>query len=76
MSLADLNTLADKGKDISTGVLSLIFGTATPQDVALAFLNSEVYDREVDKKSARRDLLRLLQNTFEVDLSDDASCRP
>lgn len=60
LSLADLNALADKGKDMSTGVLSLIFGTATPQDVALAFLNSEVYDREVDKKSARKDLLRRL----------------
>ncbi len=28
--LTDLNTLADKGKDISTGVLSLIFGTEGP----------------------------------------------
>jgi hypothetical protein len=37
--LADLNTLADKGKDISTGVLSLIFGTANPQEVALTFLH-------------------------------------
>jgi hypothetical protein len=31
LSLADLNALADKGKDISTGVLSLIFGTSHPQ---------------------------------------------
>ena len=36
LSLADLNALADKGKDISTGILSLIFGTANPQDVTLA----------------------------------------
>src|SRR5207237_1959225 len=33
LSLADLNTLADKGKDISTGVLTLIFGSANPQEV-------------------------------------------
>ena len=38
LSLADLNSLADKGKDISTGVLTLIFGSANPQEVALAFL--------------------------------------
>ena len=41
LSLADLNSLADKGKDISTGLLTLIFGSANPQDVALAFLGSE-----------------------------------
>src|SRR5437868_3224760 len=33
LSLADLDNLASKGKDISTGVLALVFGTAHPQDV-------------------------------------------
>jgi hypothetical protein len=73
LSLADLNALADKGKDISTGVLSLIFGTANPQDVALAFLNSDTYDEEIDKKAAQRDLIRLLQNAFDVELPENAS---
>jgi hypothetical protein len=41
LSLRDLDSLADKGKDISTGLLTLIFGSANPQDVALAFLSSE-----------------------------------
>jgi hypothetical protein len=40
LSLADLNALANRGKDISTGVLSLVFGTANPHDVALTFLHS------------------------------------
>src|SRR5207253_8552206 len=43
LSLADLNSLAEKGKDISTGVLTLIFGSANPQEVALAFLHSDKY---------------------------------
>ena len=52
LSLADLNSLAEKGKDISTGVLSLIFGTANPQDVALAFLHSDAYDQEIDQEGS------------------------
>lgn len=69
LSLDDLNTLADKGKDISTGVLSLIFSTAHPQEVALAFLHSDDYDAEIDQKSARKDLVGLLQHAFDVTLS-------
>ena len=69
LSLADLNALADKGKDISTGVLTLIFGTANPQDVALAFLHSDQRDEEVGKKEAQKELRRLLQVTFDIELS-------
>ena len=67
LSLADLDKLAGKGKEISTGVLTLIFGNANPQDVALAFLGSEKYDPEVTKKTATKELLGLLQNAFEVE---------
>jgi hypothetical protein len=70
LSLADLNALADKGKDISTGVLSLIFGTSHPQEVALAFLNSDTFDHDVDQKSARPQLIGLLRNAFEIDLPE------
>lgn len=69
LSLADLNTLADKGKDISTGVLSLIFGTVNPQDVALAFLHSENYDADIAKKSAQKDLVGLFAYAFDIALS-------
>lgn len=54
LSLANLNALAEKGKDISTGVLSLIFGTANPQEVALAFVHDKRCDAEIEKKAARR----------------------
>ncbi len=68
LSLADLNSLAEQGIDISTGVLKLIFGTANPQEVALAFLHSEQHDEEVSKKEAQKELLHLLQLSFDIEL--------
>ena len=68
LSLADLNSLADKGKDISTGVLTLIFGSANPQEVALAFLHSDQYDEEIGKKEAEKELRHLLQVSFDIEL--------
>jgi hypothetical protein len=64
LSLADLNNLANKGKEISTGVLTLIFGSANPQDVALEFLASDRYDRDIIKKQAHAELTLLLRATF------------
>jgi hypothetical protein len=68
LSLADLDSLADKGKDISTGVLALIFGSGNPQEVALAFLDSEHYDKEISKKEADKELRYLLNVSFEIEL--------
>src|SRR5262245_17585438 len=68
LSLADLDSLADKGKDISTGVLALIFGSANPQEVALAFLNSDQHDKEIGKKEAGKELRRLLEVSFDIEL--------
>ena len=75
LSLADLNSLADKGKDISTGVLMLIFGTANPQEVALAFLHSDQYDEEIAKKEAQKELRHLLEISFDIEFpaSEDLS---
>ena len=69
LSLDDLNALADKGKDISTGVLTLIFGSANPQEVALAFLHGDEHDAEIEKKSAQNDLRNLLQPSFDIETS-------
>ncbi len=68
LSLADLNSLASKGKEISTGVLTLIFGNANPQDVALTFLSADKYDAELEKKEAQQELLGLLQNAYDIEL--------
>ena len=67
LSLADLDKLADKGKGISTAVLTLIFGNANPRDVALAFLTSDKHDPEVEKKTATKELLGLLQNAYDIE---------
>lgn len=68
LSLDDLNSLAEQGIDISTGVLKLIFGTANPQEVALAFLHSDQHDEEVGKKEAEKELRHLLQVSFDIEL--------
>ena len=67
LSLSDLDKLADRGIGISTGVLTLIFGSANPQDVALAFLSSDTHDSEVEKKTATKELLGFLQNAYDID---------
>src|SRR5579883_875221 len=56
LSLADLDSLAEKGKDISTGLLTLILGSANPQEVALAFLDGDRYDEAISKKEAQKEL--------------------
>lgn len=71
LSLADLDSLADKGKDISAGVLTLIFGSANPQEVALAFLHSVKHDEEISKKEAEKELRYLLQVSFDIELPAD-----
>jgi hypothetical protein len=69
LSLADLDSLADKGKDISTGILTLIFGSANPQEVALAFLHDgDRLEAEVAKKEAAKELRHVLQVGFDIDL--------
>ena len=66
LTLADLNALADKG-NVSSGVLTLIFGSANPQEVALAFLHGDFHDGEIEKKSAQNDLRNLLQPSFDIE---------
>jgi hypothetical protein len=71
LTLADLNSLADKGKDLSTGVLTLVYGTANPQEVGLAFLGSDRLDAAIEKKAAINELIGLLQTAFDIELADD-----
>ena len=73
LSLADLNALAEKGIDISTGVLSLIFGSANPQEVALGFLHSDKFNDEIEKKSAAKELIGLFQFAFGIEFPKKVS---
>src|SRR5258707_230835 len=52
LSLADVDALGSKGQEFSKGVVSIVFGSGNPQEVALAFLASDRHDAEVQKKSA------------------------
>jgi len=69
LRLADLDVI---GETKDSGVLSLIFGSGNPQEVALGFLASCHFDGEVEKKSATGELADLLRSTLEVDLPGNA----
>ena len=49
-------------------MLTLIFGSANPQEVALAFLHSDQHDEEIGKKEAQKELRHLLQISFDIEL--------
>jgi hypothetical protein len=64
LTLADLNTLADRGGEISKGVIVLIFGTGNPQEVAVSFLDNDRLDESVVKKDAQSELTELISREF------------
>ena len=73
LTLADLNELANKSGEISKGVLALIFSTGSPQKVALAFLDGNRYDSEINKKDACKELAELLRREFDFDAPEGAT---
>ena len=73
LTLADLNALADKGGEISKGVLALIFGTGNPQELALSFLDSDRLDESITTKDAKNELAELLRRDFGFDRPHDAN---
>jgi hypothetical protein len=72
LTLADLNALADKGGEISKGVLVLIFGTGNPQEIALSFLDSDRQDESITKKDAKSELMGLLRREYGFDAPNGA----
>jgi hypothetical protein len=68
LTLADLENLAERSEGISNGVVSLIFGTGNPQEVALAFVTSDRFNPEIVQKDAATELLAFLRETFDVEL--------
>jgi len=72
LTLADLNALADKGGEISRGVIALIFGTGNPQEVTLSFLDSDRLDESITQKDAKGELVELLRCDFGFDTPDGA----
>ncbi len=72
LTLSDLNALANKGQDLSRGVVAVVFGSGNPQEVALAFLASDRLDGEVEKRSARTELLDLFRLNLGLECPRDA----
>jgi len=70
LTLVDLDALADKGGEISKGVIALIFGTGNPQEVALSFLDNDRLDESITKKDAKGELAELLRHDLGFDAPD------
>lgn len=73
LSLDDVNALAQKGGEISSGVISIIFGTGNPQEVALSFVASDEHDKEIEAKEAQQELCKLVGLAFDITLTDAPS---
>lgn len=65
LTLSDLDALADKGGEISKGVIALVFGTGNAQEVALSFLDCDRFDEEISKKDAKGELVELFRHKFD-----------
>jgi hypothetical protein len=66
LNLSDLDRIADGTGGDQAGILSIIFSSSNPQDIALKLLSSDRYDAEIVKKDVLRDLESLLQNELEI----------
>lgn len=66
VGLADLDRLAER----PTGMLSLLFGTASPDAIALEFVTSDKNDTTVTQKGAESELAALLEEHFGFQLPE------
>ena len=64
LTLANLDALAEKGEGISSGVISVIYGSDNPEKIGLAFLTDAGRDADLTAKKAVAELAALLQNAF------------
>jgi PglZ domain len=71
LSLAELDKLAERGEGITKSVVSIVFGTSDAKEVALSFLNSDSYDKEIKRKGADTELTILLYEAFDIEIIED-----
>jgi hypothetical protein len=69
LTLAELDRLAEQGKGVASGTVSLVFGTTNPSDVALAVLANDHHDAARAAKDAVAELAGLLGSAFDTDLT-------
>ena len=73
LTLADVNALTQKSGEISSGVISIIFGTGNPQEVALSFVASDKFDQEIKSKESQQELCDLIGSAFDITLTEAPS---
>lgn len=67
--LAELDKYAEKMSGKTPGLIDAIFDTKQPLEVALKFLNAEIYDSKIKEKDALNDLIALFEAEYGVEIS-------
>ncbi|MFB6286292.1 MAG: PglZ domain-containing protein [Candidatus Bipolaricaulia bacterium] len=73
LALEDLEALADRGRDVTRGVVNVVFGTGNPEEIALMFLAQDVADDAIEAKDAGGELQELLRAEFGMPSADERS---
>ncbi len=68
LSLAEIESLAERGQESLMGVLSLVFQSANAEEIALQFLTNPDVDRDLVAKAAGPALANLLKECLDVNL--------
>jgi hypothetical protein len=70
LSLAELDEIASRHKDIHIGALAIIFKSENIEDICLQFLSSANFDQDIKAKNAVPTLITLFKNELEIQLGD------
>lgn len=70
--LEDLDRLGEQAAEITAGGIKLIFGTASPSEVALAFATSDQHDEAIDSKQAMPQLGDLMRAGLGIEVKPGA----
>ncbi len=70
LSLAELDEIASRHKEIHIGALALIFKSENIEDICLQFLASKNFDEDIKTKNAGTTLIALLKNELEIQLGE------
>ena len=65
LSLKEIEDIAEKGREVQTGALAVIFQTSNPEEIALRFLTDSTVDKQLTDKSADGALFELLGQAFD-----------
>jgi len=71
LTLVELDRLSLEVEGITTGAIKLIFGTASPVDVALDFAASVTHDEAIRAKNVLPELKGLLRAELGIDISSE-----